>query len=58
MRFREVDTAKTFSTRTREAFGKDIKKIKSTAKGFATFGMAFAFFECLLEHVNLFFNNF
>ena len=51
-RFREVDTTKHFTTRTREMFAKDIKKIKSTAKGFSTFGMAFAFFECLLEHVN------
>lgn len=53
MEFRDVETHKGFRTTTREALRVDIKKIKSTAKGMAIFGVCFTFFECLVEKTRL-----
>ncbi len=38
---------------TRDALRMDLKKIRGTAKNFAMFGAAFAFFECVVEHLRL-----
>lgn len=55
LEFREVDTNRNFRARTRDVLAKDFRKVKGTARGFATFGMAFALFECMLEHVIFYF---
>ena len=47
--FREIDTTRGLRYSTWEALMIDVKKIKSTAKGFAVFGALFAIFECLIE---------
>ena len=53
MEFREIDTSKNFKVNTRNALMVDIKKIKSTARGFAVFGALFALFECMVEKQRL-----
>jgi hypothetical protein len=48
-RFREINTSKGFRVATKDALMMDLKKIKSTAKGFAIFGALFSIFECMIE---------
>ena len=49
MEFREIDSSKGYRVATRNALMVDIKKIKSTARGFAIFGSLCALFECMVE---------
>lgn len=49
MEFRQIEFGRGLRATTRDALRVDLQRIRGTARGFARFGAAFVFFECLLE---------